>query len=560
VARYEPIPPPELGLAIRRLRPRPRRLAAIAATFSALLLAAPAGATVYHASPTGKSTDDCTTTPCDFATAWNKAVDTDEVVIAPGDYGSQTTPVFAQFQQHAVNVHGEAGKPRPRIYTSYDFGLSLTNASAKLSHVHIVELTGGANTALYMRDAHAEDVIAETVASGGSAACRLTGTAVLRDSVCWSRAQGPHAIGDFSTDFNNDNVTLRNVTAVALASGSAGLYVQSGSGVSHTFNVVNSILEGSPNGIATNTQSGGTVTVNTSYSNIVGLPAIDSSFGGTVNTSPTNVQAPAQFVDLSNGDYHQLPGSPTVNAGQDSLDNGPFDFDGQARNIGGRTDIGADEFVPTPPAVATGSATPHATSAGLAGTVNPKGVSGVKAYFAYGKTKSYGRRTAARTLAANSKAQKVSANLTGLSPRTTYHYRLFAGGPGGAAQGADRTFKTTAPFTGLALPKQQSVRVTGGIARIAVNCPSTAQGHCMGTLALTKGKAPNVVKLGQASFNVPKGKAKIAVDLNAKAKDLLAKGSVNAKAKARTKDGSGGAAKLSAGKVTLTSASAAPAR
>ncbi|MHC4439955.1 MAG: outer membrane protein assembly factor BamB family protein, partial [Planctomycetota bacterium] len=51
-------------------------------------------------------------------------------------------------------------------------------------------------------------------------------------------------------------------------------------------------------------------------------------------------------VDLEKGDYHLLPDSPCVNAGEPELvDSDKLDMDGQSRLLGGRIDIGADEVL-----------------------------------------------------------------------------------------------------------------------------------------------------------------------------------------------------------------------
>jgi hypothetical protein len=47
-----------------------------------------------------------------------------------------------------------------------------------------------------------------------------------------------------------------------------------------------------------------------------------------------------------------------------------------------------------------------------------------------------------RLLGPSASFQQVSAALTGLSPATTYCYRIFALNPAGNKEGAIRTFKT----------------------------------------------------------------------------------------------------------------------
>src|SRR5215212_3407426 len=94
------------------------------------------------------------------------------------------------------------------------------------------------------------------------------------------------------------------------------------------------------------------------------------------------------------------------------------------------------------PAANTGKASNLSpTAATVAGSVNPNGLV-TTWYFQYGKTNKYGTRTPAQDAGSGSKAVAVSSTLTGLTPKTTYHYRLVATNSAGSTQGADRTFKT----------------------------------------------------------------------------------------------------------------------
>jgi len=79
-------------------------------------------------------------------------------------------------------------------------------------------------------------------------------------------------------------------------------------------------------------------------------------------------------------------------------------------------------------------------SATLKGSVNPRG-STTSVYFQWGTTTSYGHTTASQTYNGNL-TQNVSWNITGLSPNTTYHFRLVGTNNGGTRYGIDRTFTT----------------------------------------------------------------------------------------------------------------------
>jgi hypothetical protein len=61
-----------------------------------------------------------------------------------------------------------------------------------------------------------------------------------------------------------------------------------------------------------------------------------------------NIDADPEFVDAVNGDYHLMPDSPCVDAGDPGFvaGEGEVDIDGEPRVMGGRVDIGVDEYNP----------------------------------------------------------------------------------------------------------------------------------------------------------------------------------------------------------------------
>jgi hypothetical protein len=98
----------------------------------------------------------------------------------------------------------------------------------------------------------------------------------------------------------------------------------------------------------------------------------------------------------------------------------------------------------TPPGIATNTASNVTSfSATLNGTVNPNG-STANVHFQYGTTTSYGSTTASRSYTGGG-TQPVSANIAGLSPNTTYHFRLVGTNIFGTTYGSDRTFTTLSP-------------------------------------------------------------------------------------------------------------------
>ncbi len=93
-------------------------------------------------------------------------------------------------------------------------------------------------------------------------------------------------------------------------------------------------------------------------SRYVGFTAYRSSTG----QDASSLFADPQFKDPANGDFHITPNSPCVDSG-DSLftpDSQEQDLDGQARLLGGRVDIGADELNITSASVLARSKVPEA--------------------------------------------------------------------------------------------------------------------------------------------------------------------------------------------------------
>jgi phosphodiesterase/alkaline phosphatase D-like protein len=115
----------------------------------------------------------------------------------------------------------------------------------------------------------------------------------------------------------------------------------------------------------------------------------------------------------------------------------------------GGTDFSPDQTFTTyttAPAVATGQATSVAsTTATLGGSLNPQGAA-TTYWFQYGTTTAYSTSVpaGAADAGAGEGFQSVTQIATGLTPGTTYHFRLVTNNAGGSAYGADQTF-TTAP-------------------------------------------------------------------------------------------------------------------
>ncbi len=119
------------------------------------------------------------------------------------------------------------------------------------------------------------------------------------------------------------------------------------------------------------------------------------------------------------------------------------------------------------PGVSTGGAVKVTQStATVRGAVNPRDVE-TNYSFQYGPTKAYGAATPPAAAGKGTSAVPASANLTGLAPATTYHYRIVATSGAGTSRGRDRTFKTLKQPLGLALAATPNPVPFGGSATLA---------------------------------------------------------------------------------------------
>ena len=102
----------------------------------------------------------------------------------------------------------------------------------------------------------------------------------------------------------------------------------------------------------------------------------------------------------------------------------------------------APQAVAKAPTAVTGPATSvGGTSATVTGSVDPGGEA-TSWYVEYGRTTSYGSRTATRSAGNGTVVVDVSEQLTGLTTGTAYHYRVVAANASGTSRGGDRGLTT----------------------------------------------------------------------------------------------------------------------
>ena len=220
-------------------------------------------------------------------------------------------------------------------------------------------------------------------------------------------------------------------------------------GANMTF-TTSAIVPGASTGVATGvTNTGGTLngTVNPNGANTTAVfeYGLTTSYGATVSVTPPPgsgripVNVSANVAGLEPNQTYHFRLRATNTAGTAFGTNGTFTTGSIA------------------PSATTGPAS-NVTSTGatLGGTVNPNG-SQTTATFDYGLDTTYGSSAPAVPVPGNGTAPvTVSAQLSGLQPARTYHYRLTATSVGGSASGTDSTF-TTSPV----LPFAQTLPATG---------------------------------------------------------------------------------------------------
>ena len=328
------------------------------------LIAAPsASAAARFASPTGSGTACSQAVPCEIVPAINEAKNNDDITIEPGTYGSPTKPLTLTLDDggNTLAIHGQAGQPRPIIITQAGYGIELLGKNSSVSDLDIEDATG--QYGIYVSGVYnaSIDHVISHVSAAAAVACYPSGT--LTDSVCWS--SGSDGIAATLLVLLSGSATLRNDTLIASGSGGKAAAVDATGGTTMAINLVNSIARGVGADISASTDSNpkSTATVSAEHSNYANVQISNEGGGSTASVTPagsgTNQTGAPAFVNATAGDFHELEGSPTIDAGVNSPEDGVTDLDGNPRALPAQilcsgspsavTDIGAYEFVPVAP-------------------------------------------------------------------------------------------------------------------------------------------------------------------------------------------------------------------
>jgi hypothetical protein len=477
------------------------------------------------ASPSGSSLAPCTlAAPCDLATAVNGASSGEEVVLAPGSYGTAASPLTTPLT-NSGSIVIDGASPAPQLYLSTPGheDLQLVYFS-RVSGIDLFE-TGASDEGAFITGVFDHDLV---VAERAYAACGSFDGTVVADTACIARGATAKAFASVVTTTDSQTEALAFDHDTFLAAGANGTALEIGStGFPLQADASDSIFDGAT-GIATSSGAGPTsaATLLADHSDYATLdPAVNGT--STAPGAATNITAPPLFLDADHNDLREAAGSPTIDAGASDPFGSLTDLAGAPRTLGPATDIGAYEAIdaPTIGAVSTGGVA-QSTLTVLA-EINPN-FADTEVHVEYGTTASYGASTAPIDLGAGLAVVPVSIPLTALTPGTAYHVRVVAINAAGTSDSSDLTLTTLAAIdvigpvtrsasTPGALAVGPTAIVKGSSAAVLLSCAPAPSLSCHGTLRLTvkhkrrvhKGRhtvtKTVAVTIGSASFTLAGG-------------------------------------------------------
>ncbi|HKP90019.1 MAG TPA: choice-of-anchor Q domain-containing protein [Thermoleophilaceae bacterium] len=317
-----------------------RALAILTAVLAVIAGPAVASANPRYASPTNQGTGDCMSeaNSCDLRTAILNAGSGDDVYVRAdlGDYSpgsGMSTPSGGP-----IHIHGLHGRPRI-LFNNGGLGLQAGTAD----NLYLENTNGGATAFALRRNTSGDRIVAR--AGGYGNACGMD-TAKLTNSVCWAGSAAPAGV-----DAEGSN-TLRNDTVIGGTTAAMLFYAwecENSCPETDTDTLVNVIARsgsGAPDISACAADGTAIAQVNVSHSNYATATSAASgciAAMGHVTSDGTNQTAAPLFANAGSGNFHQKPGSPTIDKGIKVPANGTNDFEGDPRSLGVGTDIGADE-------------------------------------------------------------------------------------------------------------------------------------------------------------------------------------------------------------------------
>lgn len=340
-------------------------MASVLAAFAVFAPTAFAGPGTYYASPTGTGAKCESAIPCALPKAVEEAVNEDAVILEPGTYTLTTEVAVTK----AIEIGGQPGAAAPVIVTN-GHAVRVQGTPAR---IHDLRIEGTGPFKLF---SGVGERVFVSFTGATNQACVMTDGASLIDSVCWVHDAGPSATASaigLSAAGNSTTMTLRNDTAInSDASGEAIRTETSAPSSKLIVEAINVIARANQFDIEMVNGGSSPVTevklAHSNYADVVGEAPLATITAPGTNGNQT---AAPTFVAAGEGDFREVAGSPTIDAGLTEAANGPLAVGGEERTlaacIGGPavTDIGAYEFVPTapcsspaPPSTSTSTSSP----------------------------------------------------------------------------------------------------------------------------------------------------------------------------------------------------------
>ena len=290
--------------------------------------------------------------------------------------------------------------------------------------------------------------ITKNAASSGGLINSQGGTPITAKGVCWSQVQGP-TVNDFHSS-NGEGSDNYFSTLSGLAAGTkyyVRAYAVNEGGTAY----------GNQLDFTTTPDAPVLPTATTSSANPVNITS--ATLNGVVNANGQSTTVTFEY-GLTNSYGIAVAASQSPVTGSVNTDVGVevtgliggtlYHFRVKAENGGGVT-YGLDQTFTTLCAAPSAATSPASnltnTSATLKGAVNANNFA-TTVIFEYGLTAGYGSTLPDKEgIITGTVSTNVSADLSGLQPNTTYHYRITASSCGGTVNGSDQIFVTycTAP-------------------------------------------------------------------------------------------------------------------
>jgi hypothetical protein len=275
------------------------------------------------------------------------------VIVKSGNYTYNSTILMTK----RLDVHGEAGQPRPRIapasgFTDQAIFESSAPGSGEVRFTRLdIRSTAGSALHVFGTGVVMSDLILRS-SSGIAVLFEASGTRVMRDSVAQTTGAGGVALQAVA-----GSLSLRNVTAFSGGGNSTGIKAfgtcsVSESGVctsspAHTeIDVLNTIAHGNSSDLAVDADHDASAHITIGHSNFATKTG-EAADSVITDNGGNQSQSPAFVIDFSISAFHQHTSSPTIDAGVADPLNGTTDYDGDPRPFNSVPDIGVDEYVGT---------------------------------------------------------------------------------------------------------------------------------------------------------------------------------------------------------------------